>query len=213
MINRFGVKPVLCLFAFLFVPAALAGCASAPISMQAEAETSLTTAQLSLRDQANRLAERLDAVGWTVSATPAQATRSFLGRLIGGSEAVAGNAPDQLAVYLDEADFGSVQSDLEGLMTDTRALADQTLIVASLDGNIDASSLERDLAAVERALGAVRRADRFFDAVLEDDSWTEAEEAELEAGLEAAMSATSRLGSAADALAERRWASRSGLFG
>ncbi len=172
-------------------------------------------AQVELRQQANALAERLDAAGWTVTATPAEATRSFFGRLIGGAESVGDNedATDSVASYVAATDLATVENDLEAVVAETRALADQTLIVASADGNIDSGDLARDLAAVERALGAVRRANGFFDAVRQSETWAEADAASLAARVEGFEAVEARLASAADALAERRWASRSGLFG
>ena len=138
MINRLGVKPSLCLVALTFALLSVAGCASAPIAMQAEQDSSLMQAQVQLREQAVRLADRLESAGWAVTATPADATRSFFGRLIGGAETVEEESPDAVATYLTSADFSQVEGDLLALKEEAEALADQTLIVASSDGSLEA---------------------------------------------------------------------------
>jgi hypothetical protein len=215
VISHFGMKPCLFAVVLLAAPAFASGCASAPISMAPSNESRLVADQLVLRANADALATRLETAGWTITATPAEATRSFFGRLIGGSDSVedADERPDAVVAYLGSADFQTVENDLEALVAETRALADQTLLVASSDGVIEASALTRDIASVERALGAVRRAEDFFESVIDRESWDNAAEAALLARLQGAGAAEARLASAADALAERRWATRSGLFG
>lgn len=210
---RFGVKPCLCIAALVLAPPGLTGCASAPISMQSETSGSLMLAQVELRQQANDLANRLDEAGWAVAATPAQATLSFFGRLIGGADTVKQTEADTGSSYQSEASFSQINDDLDGLVIQTRTLADQALLVASADGAIEAGALERDIAAVERALGAVRRAEGFFEDIAGDDRWSETDKAVFSARLEGLGLVEARLAASADALAERRWATRSGLFG
>lgn len=181
--------------------------------MQGEDTSDLIAEQVQLREQAANLAARLEEANWAITATPEEATRSFFGRLIGGAQTVESNAIDTVAAYLDDADLLRVDSDINGLVGETQTLADVTLIVASADGSIDSGSLERDLAKVERALGAVRRANDFFVAVADHNSWGEDEAQSIAAWVIMIGHAETRLATAADALAERRWASRSGLFG
>lgn len=210
---RLGVKPCLCVAALVLTSATLSGCASAPISMQSETSGSLMLAQVELRQQADDLARRLDEAGWSLTATPAEATRSFFGRLIGGADTVEETAADPVETYMAELSIIQVNDDLVGLVAETRTLADQALLVASADGNIESGALERDIAAVERALGAVRRAEGFFETVADQDQWSTTDQAALLVGLEGLEQVEARLAASADALAERRWATRSGLFG
>ncbi len=170
-------------------------------------------AQVELRQQADDLARRLDEAGWSLTATPAEATRSFFGRLIGGADTVEETAADPVETYMAELSIIQVNDDLVGLVAETRTLADQALLVASADGNIESGALERDIAAVERALGAVRRAEGFFETVADQDQWSTTDQAALLVGLEGLEQVEARLAASADALAERRWATRSGLFG
>jgi hypothetical protein len=209
VISRLGLKHCFLIVALAFSPAFVAGCASAPIDMRASDDSELNAVQVQLRDQANGLADRLELQGWTLSSTPAEATRSFLGRLIGGADTVEEAGSDSVALYLAQSDAERAQQDLAGLVAETQALADQTLVVASVDGVISSSALARDLAAVERALGAVRRAKAFFTEVSQQAGWQDA----LTLDLYNIVAAERRLATAADALAERRWATRSGLFG
>jgi len=209
VISPLGVKQFFLILAFILAPILVSGCASAPIDMRASDDSELDAIQVELREQANGLTDRLEQQGWAISATPAEATRSFLGRLIGGSGAVEETGPDPVTLYLADNDASQAEQDLAALVAETRALADQTLMVASADGAISSSALASDLAAVERALGAVRRAQGFFIEVSERGGWQDA----LSIQLYDIVAADARLAAAADALAERRWATRSGLFG
>lgn len=209
MISRLGVKHCFLVLVLVISPAFFAGCASAPIDMRASDDSELNAAQVQLRAQANGLADRLERQGWTLSSTPTEATRSILGRLIGGADPREEAGPDPVTLYLGQSDVERAQQDLAGLVAEAQALADQTLVVASVDGVISSSALARDLAAVERALGAVRRAKGFFTEVSQRADWQDT----LTLDLYNIVAAERRLATAADALAERRWATRSGLFG
>lgn len=209
MVNgRRGVKHCFLILALLVTPALASACASAPINIGASDDSELNAAQIELREQATALADRLDQRGWAVSATPAEATRSFLGRLIGGSDAANEATSDPVELYLAGYDAAQAEQDLATLMVETEALADTALSVAGAEGPITSSALARDIAAVERALGAVRRAKGFFTQVSERGQWQEA----LAIQLQNVVAAEARLAASADALAERRWAMRSRLF-
>jgi hypothetical protein len=203
-----GVKHCFLILALLAAPALASACASAPINIGASDDSELSAAQIELREQANALADRLEQHGWAVSATPAETTRSFLGRLIGGADAVDETGSDPVALYLANYGVAQAEQDLATLIVETGSLADQALSVAAADGPISSADLARDIAAVERALGAVRRAKSFFTQVSERGQWQE----ELTIQLYNIVAAETRLAASADALAERRWAMRSGLF-
>ncbi len=213
--NRRGVKPVFLGLGLALCAATMSGCASAPIDMRGVQEGGAIAGQMELRSAANALADRLDQAGWTVSATPAEATRSFFDRLIGGADAdEAEPQEDPVALYLALAETAeAVSVDISDLVSETNALATQALGVASSDQALGAQTLADDLAAVERSLGAVRRATGFFEAVLAQGDWDAAAPYALEARLESLRAAQTRLAASADVLAERRWAARSGLFG
>jgi hypothetical protein len=85
--------------------------------------------------------------------------------------------------------------------------------VASADGRLPQAALARDIAASERALGAVRRASVFFQALQDELSEGQADPAALQSALDQLGEAETRLAYGADALAERRWAARTGLLG
>jgi hypothetical protein len=214
--NRLGVKPILVGLCLALSAAAMSGCASAPIDMLSAAPGEAVADQVELRSAANALADRIDQAGWTLSATPAEARRSFLNRLIGGRSDEGEAEPEDDAVTLYLASVSTpqaVEADLISLIDGADDVAAQTLTVASSDDALGARALADDLAAVERALGAVRRATAFFDAVLAQGGWDDASVFGLAAQLETARAAETRLAASADALAERRWAARSGLFG
>lgn len=213
--SRLGVKPVLMGLSLALSAATMSGCASAPIDMLGAPQGEAVAGQIELRSAANALADRLEQAGWTVSATPAEATRSFFDRLLGGGdEDEAEPQDDPVALYLATASTPeTVEADIAGLIEDSNDVAAQSLSVASSDDALGARTLADDLAAVERALGAVRRANGFFEAVLAQGDWDERAAYALEAQLENARASETRLAASADALAERRWAARSGLFG
>ena len=214
--SRLGVKPILIGLSLALSAATLSSCASAPIDMLGAPQGEATAGQVELRSAANALADRLEEAGWTLGATPAETRRSFFDRLIGGGSDEDEGEPkdDPVTLYLATASTPqAVEADLARLIDGADDVAAQTLSVASSDDALSARTLADDLAAVERALGAVRRATAFFEAVLAQGGWEEAAAYALTAQLETARAAETRLAASADALAERRWAARSGLFG
>ena len=212
--NRLGAKPILLSLSLVLCAWSIPGCASAPINMRGAQERSAVVEQVELRGVANALADRLDQAGWAVSATPAEATRSFFNRLIGGGDrGEASPRTDPVMAYLAVATTSeTVEADIIGLIEETDAVSAQALGVADSETALGARTLANDLAAVERALGAVRRAADFFQAVLAQGEWDDASSSDLETRLEAVRAAETRLAASADVLAERRWAVRSGLF-
>ena len=103
-------------------------------------------------------------------------------------------------------------ADIESLAVQTRSLSELAIAVASADGRLPQAGLSRDIAASESALGAVRRASDFFEAVGREAGLDDAQGAALSSAVSALREAGAGLARGADALAERRWAARSGLF-
>jgi hypothetical protein len=193
-----------------------AGCTTAPIDMSAvdPLEAEALVQQASLRDAAADLSALVDDNGWSQSANPAEAARAVLGRLIGGSDGEeAEDSAVELYIQGHDAPFRAAIADIEMLSERTRALAVLAITVASADGRLPQAGLARDIAASESALGAVRRAEDFFGAVGEQSDLSEEERAAYANALSALRAAEVNLARGADALAERRWAARSGLFG
>ena len=204
------------LIAFILTAALCAGCTSAPIDMSAAdpLEAPALDSQAALREQARVVVSRVETNGWSQSDDPADAARALLGRLIGGGGDEV-MRDDAVARYLaaHEAPFRAAVADIESLSEQTRTLSRLAVDVASADGSLSQAGLSRDIAASESALGAVRRAAGFFEAVGREASLSEAEAAALSSALSALREAGAGLARGADALAERRWAARSGLFG
>ena len=202
--------------ASLAAAAACAGCTSAPIDMSASdpVEAQALDQQAALRSQARALVSRVEDNGWSVSADPAEAARALLGRLIGGVRDEA-SRDDAVAAYLSghDAPFRAAVADVESLSAQTRNLSRLAIAVASADGRLPQAGLSRDIAASESALGAVRRAADFFQEVGREAGLNAQEEAALASAVSALREAEAELARGADALAERRWAARSGLFG
>lgn len=201
---------------FAAVSAVCAGCTTAPIDMSTAdpIESEALAQQASLRTAASELAALVNDNGWSQGENPAEAARAMLGRLIGGG----GDDEDQdspVATYIGghEAPFRAAVADIEMLAERTRNLATLAIAVASADGRLPQAGLARDIAASESALGAVRRAEGFFGAVRDQADLTEEEDAAFSSALSALREAETGLARGADALAERRWAARSGLFG
>ncbi len=182
--------------------------AADPVESEAMAQ------QAALRAAAAELTALVDDSGWSQGANPAEAARAMLGRLIGGGDESQGEA-SPVAAYIDahEAPFRAAVADVEMLAERTRSLAVLAIAVASADGRLPQAGLARDIAASESALGAVRRAEGFFGAVRDEADLTEEEDAAFSSALSALREAEIGLARGADALAERRWAARSGLFG
>lgn len=198
--------------------ATCAGCTSAPIDMSASdpLEAEALDHQAALRSGAARLVETVEGNGWSVSANPAEAARAILGRLIGGEDSGDAEGPaDAVATYLagQDAPFQSAVSDVEALSSLTRDVTTLAIAVASSDGRLPQAALARDIAASENALGAVRRAAAFFEAVGEQAAFSEEQTEAFSSALSGLKEAEAGLARGADALAERRWAARSGLFG
>ena len=205
----------------ILVATLCSACTSAPIDMSAGADgeqAELRTEQAELRERADALADLVDARGWSVSAEPGEAARALLGRLIGGASS---NDPTESSVerYLSdhEAPGQAAAGDLQRLTARTRELTELTLAVAGAEGRLGQASLARDIADSERALGAVRRASAFFEAVQDAVQAETGEAADddvvaVRAELADLAAAEAALARGADALAERRWAMRSGLF-
>lgn len=179
----------------------LAACAGAPMDMSAGLNNGASVTRASeVRHSAIELRTLIETEGWVLNGgTP------LMARLIRGS------APGEtsLARYLDAA-----QDPVSEQMTeDARRVADLTRQTVRLA--LDAAGqrgagpdyLAADLAAVEGALTAVRRSGRFFAAAAGEagsDSET------LMRALTDLDKAEHDLALAADALAERRWALRTG---
>lgn len=202
----------------LFFSGLLAACTSAPIDMAAsEVDESLVREQAELRALAQSLSDLIDENEWTLTENSEDATRSFLGRLIGGADAEASEveAPSRVALYLEaEPELAwAVTRDIEQIVLPAGQLAQLAISVASADGQLPADALARDIAASESALGAVRRAKAFFAAIGGEAELAEDHRALLSASLERLARSERALAVAADALAERRWATRTGLFG
>lgn len=170
--------------------------------------------QAALRTAASELTALVEDSGWSESANPADAARAVLGRLIGGGGA-SGDEASPVATYLEgrDAPYRAAIADLGELTERTRGLAALAIAVASADGRLPQAGLARDIAASESALGAVRRAEGFFQAVRDAAELNAEEDAAFASALSALGAAESNLARGADALAERRWAARSGLFG
>ena len=190
------------------------GCTSAPIDMSAAdpVEAQALERQSDLRTEARALVSRVEENGWSVSDDPAEAARALLGRLIGGGRQAARD--DAVAAYLANHDdpFRAAVADIESLAVQTRSLSELAIAVASADGRLPQAGLSRDIAASESALGAVRRAADFFEAVGREAGLNDAQRAALSSAVSALREAGAGLARGADALAERRWAARSGLF-
>jgi len=201
---------------FAAATALCAGCTTAPIDMSAAdpVEAEALAQQDSLRDAAAVLTALVDDNGWSQSDNPAEAARALLGRLIGGGDG-AEDEDSAVAIYLENhgEPFRAAVADVEMLAERTRALAALAISVASSDGRLPQAGLARDIAASESALGAVRRAEGFFSAVRDEADLSEDEDAAFASALSALSEAETRLARGADALAERRWAARTGLFG
>jgi hypothetical protein len=201
---------------FIAASALCAGCTSAPIDMSAAdpLESEALVQQAELRAAAAELTALVEDNGWSQTANPAEAARALLGRLIGGGEA-PDDADDAVASYLARHDspFHAAVADIETLAARTRGLAGLAITVASVDGRLPQAGLARDIAASETALGAVRRAEGFFQAVGRDAALSEDQQAAFAVALSGLREAEAGLARGADALAERRWAARSGLFG
>lgn len=179
-----------------------AGCASGPIDISAPAVAELAS-QAALRAQAQELTARVDEAGWSLTGSSGAATRAFFGRLLGGAGA---DEPEDspVSVYLAQAEAGAqvARSDLDELLTLTRAAADAAGAVATASAPLSESALGRDIAAAENAIGAVRRAHAFFSAV---DQELGGDTGALAGRLDALTVERDRLVEAADALADRRW--------
>lgn len=210
-------KPV---FAATALALACAACTSAPIDMSASdpVTTEALSQQTALRANALEVVELVDTRGWAVEDNPAQAASALLSRLIGGGgddDAAPGATAVEAYLTAHAMPGEAARSDITMLSARTQTVAELAILVASLDGNLSQAGLARDIAASESALGAVRRAISFFGAV---DEHLKRESGAIEsAGLDEALGELSRietrLARGADALAERRWATRSGLFG
>ena len=190
---------------------AIAGCASQPIALGTEAQAGLE-AEARLRAQASRLSTLVDEEGWTLSAGPADAARQFFSRLINGGDE-GEDTTDPVHVYLEAQGMNAAlafHEDLARLTTLAQGVADAATAVGSSSAGLGQATLTQDLAAAENALGAVRRAEEFFIAVSERLDDVSDAEARTEA-LETFADEKSRLASAADTLAERRWAAQSNL--
>lgn len=196
----------------------MTACTSAPIDMAAsEADEALVREQAELRALAQSLSDLIDDNAWTLTANSDDAARSFLGRLIGGGEAetASEDASTRVAQYRDaEPDLvQAVTRDIEQIVRPAENLARLAISVASSDGQLGSQALARDIAASETALGAVRRAKSFFSVLSEAIEVSPDHGAQLAASLERLARSERALAVAADALAERRWATRTGLFG
>ena len=202
------------MIASILTAAVCAGCTSAPIDMSAAdpVEAPAMERQSALRAEAGALVSRVEDNGWSLSADPTEAARAFLGRLIGGGEDAARD--DAVAAYLADHDdpFRAAVADIEALAAQTRSLSGLAVAVAGADGRLPQEELSEDIAASERALGAVRRAADFFQAVGRKADLNDAQEAALSSTVSALRESAAGLAEGADALAERRWAARSGLF-
>lgn len=195
---------------------AMPACVSAPIDLAGSAtsdETAIST-QTELRQSAIALASYIDEAGWSLGDDAGEATRSFLGRLIGGDNGQVSNSNSAVDNYIAErVSAPQMVADLTGLVDETQSVSVQALRVASTDSVLNLEGLDRDIAMTERALGAVRRAAAFFKEVYVRASLSESEENELNEQITALKTAESHLAISADALAERRWAIRQGAIG
>ena len=190
---------------------AVTGCASQPIALGAESQAGLE-AEARLRSQASRLSALVDEEGWTLSAGPADAARQFFSRLINGGDEQE-DTTDPVSVYIEAQGANAAlafHEDLGRLTTLAQGVADAAMAVGDSETGLGQATLTRDLAAAESALGAVRRAEEFFIAVSEHLDDPTQDEARARA-LAVFADEKSRLESAADTLAERRWAAQSNL--
>ncbi len=208
-------------FRSVLVATALAGgcvaCTSAPIDMRAEdpLERGAVVEQSALRVAAAELSALVETNGWAQTDNAEGAARAMLARLIGGGGAAEDARASTVTAYLDAHDdpAQAAQEDLARLSDSALEVARLAITVASVDGQLPQAALARDIAASESALGALRRAHAFFDAVREEAVLDEAADSEMAASIEVLGEAETALARGADALAERRWATRSGLFG
>ncbi|WBQ09340.1 hypothetical protein L2D01_10575 [Hyphomonadaceae bacterium ML37] len=179
----------------------LGACAGAPIDMSAGLNGAPGQAvHAELHQSATSLRTLIDDEGWTLGDTP------LLARLIRGQDSSGDRA---VARYLDAAEDNPsavLAADLERLAGLSRQTAMLAMRAASAS-DAGPEALAADLAAVEGALAAVRRAQGFFLSVAEE---AEAESGRLTGALSDLDEAEQHLALAADALAERRWATRLG---
>ena len=187
------------------------GCASAPISIDPDTASTAGEArpQTELRSLAAAVEVRIRENGWTLRPAASDGARRLLGRLIGGGspQPVAENGSDPVALYLTRNPADAALVDMAELMGDAAALGGLVAEVAAFERGLDAASLNLDIAAAEGALAAVRRAAAFFEAVGDASDLDGDREAVFDAQLADLRRAQRGLALAADALAERRWAS------
>ena len=193
----------------------LSACVSGPIDLAGEdpVDVNAIDTQSDLRRLASALASRVEAARWSLTGQPGETTRNFLGRLIGGGDAVVEPAELALQSYLGQSDAATVIADVSVLADDTQAVSQHVLRVASSDSILDLDGLDRDIEMTERALGAVRRAEDFFARVGDEVSFDPEQESMFAAQLAELNTAQTFLTVSADALAERRWAIAYGAIG
>ncbi|WP_146190658.1 hypothetical protein [Marinicauda salina] len=209
-----SVAPSLRACCIIACAAALTACASAPLDLAFQRERAAAPVETELRDAAREMTDQVEAAGWSLSEDGGVSMGGFLDRLVRGGRQ---GAPDQSPVerYLAEAGDAPgprLEADIAAASAMSSEVARNALAVASTGASLDSDALARDIAAAESALGAARRARAFFVEVR-----ASAPEGADAPGLESALvdldASIAALATAADALAERRWAGEDALVG
>lgn len=176
--------------------------AETPVSAQEDLRTAIAAFRM----------RQAEAGGWSLEG--GGSARSLLGRLVGGAPEPGDTIADYIAGSGDD-----LPSYLAGdivlasdLVSDVSGAAD---VVASTRTPLPESLLVRDIAAVENILAAARRARTFFEAVSVDEraGLTANQRVTLSQALGRLDGSIATLVTAADALADRRWAASNALTG
>lgn len=195
--------------------AALAtACVSQPVDIAARSQSAIpVSAQEDLRTAiATFRMRQSEAGGWTLGGDGT--ARGLLGRLVGG----APETRDAAAEYIEQAGE-ALPSYLAGDIVLASGLVDDVAgaagVVASTSTPLPESLLVRDIAEVESVLAAARRARTFFQAISVDEraGLTSNQRVTLSEALRRLDDAIAGLVTAADALADRRWAASDALTG
>ena len=193
-----------------FILLACSACASQPIDLAARGQPGIpVSAQEDLRTAMSALRTRqAEAGGWTLGGDGS--ARGLMGRLIGGGATRNDTVGDYLqAAGGDPASWLAGDIVLAaGLATD---VAEAAQVVASTRTPLPENLLVRDISEVESAISAMRRARTFFQAVAVDEraGFSASQRVTVSESLTHLDGAIAALVSAADALADRRWAASS----
>lgn len=195
---------------FLIVALGCASCASQPMDIAARQQAEVpVSAQEDLRTALAALrARQAEAGGWTLGSDGT--ARGLMGRLVGGATPQA----DTIGSYLEGAGSNPsayLAGDIVLAAGLALEVAEAAQVVASTRSALPEALLVRDIADVEGAMSSMRRARTFFQAVAIDDraEFSASQRVTISEALTRLDGSIAALVSAADALADRRWAASS----